>query len=144
MSQGQKAHGFKDWMLPTTKWSDVLAVQWGQHASSGTLKRVYRSQIITPSTRDLIDGALAKVGKGEWAELGGWPGVSFELKGNPNRQRLAPETEAFLGLLASPHAAGPAYMIAQYRGTFGKRRIHKINVWRSAVGPNMALYIEDA
>ncbi|KAK8075256.1 hypothetical protein PG997_009919 [Apiospora hydei] len=93
--------------------------------------------------RELIDAALAKVGRGEWQELPDWPGVDFEPSGNLNKKPYRPETEAFLGLLASAHGAGPAYLLIQYRNIFGKKRIPKIKLWKSSIGPNMLLYVED-
>ncbi|KAK7962739.1 uncharacterized protein PG986_003564 [Apiospora aurea] len=128
---------------PPTKWTDIAAVQWSQRAAAdGGLTRIYRSSISYNPTQVLLDAALAKVGRGDWTELPDWPGVDFEPSGNLNKKPYRPETEAFLGLLASAHGAGPAYLLIQYRNIFGKKRIPKIKLWKSSVGPNMLLYVE--
>jgi hypothetical protein len=45
------------------------------------------------------------------------------------------QTQAFRGLLGTYHAAGPAYLLAQYRSLFGMQYISKILVWSYLGGP---------
>lgn len=45
------------------------------------------------------------------------------------------QTQAFRGLLGTYHAAGPAYLLAQYRSLFDMQYISKIRVWSYLGGP---------
>ena len=135
------------WMWPTTKWTDFMAVAWGQYAAGKDLKRVYRSAVIMPETKLLMESALLKVNKlpsGDLDDLPHWPGIDFVPGRNPKKTPMTPAVEAFMGLLGSSHAAGPAYLVIQYRAIFGKKRVNKIKIWRSENKPvaNMLLYME--
>ncbi|XPS71826.1 hypothetical protein M3J09_004003 [Ascochyta lentis] len=135
------------WMWPTTKWTDIMAVSWGQYAAGKDLKRVYRSGVIMADTKALMESALLKVNKlpsGDLDDLPQWPGVDFVPGRTPTKMPMTPAVEAFMGLLGSSHAAGPAFLVIQYRAIFGKKRINKIKIWRSEKKPvaNMLLYME--
>ncbi|KAH6875233.1 hypothetical protein BKA58DRAFT_117761 [Alternaria rosae] len=137
-----------DWMWPTTKWTDIMAVMWDQYAAGKDLKRVYRSGVATPQTKDLVESALLKVNRlpsGDLDDLAQWPGVDFVPGDDPLNEPLTPQAEAFFGLLGSSHAAGPAYLGVYYRAIFGKKRINRIKIWRSPTkpAPNMLLYMGD-
>ncbi|KAL0943117.1 uncharacterized protein CTRU02_201003 [Colletotrichum truncatum] len=138
-----KPKDMEAWELPSTKWTDIVAVQWSMYASGSSLQRIYRSSIVFERTKDLIEGALNKVGKGPLDKLPKWPGVDYTPKGNLNKTPYQAETEGFFGLLGSPHGAGAAYLLIQYRAIFGKKRITKIKVWSGPLAPNMILYVED-
>ncbi|KAF1934629.1 hypothetical protein EJ02DRAFT_507419 [Clathrospora elynae] len=132
------------WMWPTTKWTDIMAVSWGQYAAGKDLKRVYRSAVIMPETKVLMESALLKVNKlpsGDLDDLPQWPGVDFVPGRTPTKMPMTPAVEAFMGLLGSSHGAGPAFLVIQYRAIFGKKRINKIKIWRSENKPvtNMLL-----
>ncbi|EUC41394.1 hypothetical protein COCMIDRAFT_106287 [Bipolaris oryzae ATCC 44560] len=137
------------WMIPNTKWTDIVAVQWNQYVAGSDIKRIYRSNVIYPESRDLMETALEKVGKsGDLADLPLWPGVDFTPGKNPTKTPMKPATEAFMGLLGSSHAAGPAYLFIQYRAIFSKKRINTIKLWKTeeeGKDPkvNMLLYVED-
>ncbi|EFQ95471.1 hypothetical protein PTT_06542 [Pyrenophora teres f. teres 0-1] len=136
-----------EWMWPTTRWTDFIAVMWGQYAAGKDLKRVYRSGIIMPETKALIELALLRVNKllsGDLDDLPQWPGVDFVPGRAPTKMPMTPAVEAFMGLLGSSHGAGPAFLVIQYRAIFGKKRINKIKIWRSKNKPvaNMLLYME--
>lgn len=62
------------WMWPTTKWIGFMAVMWGQYAAGKDLKRVYRSAVIMPETKDLVESALLKVNKLPSGDLDKLPG----------------------------------------------------------------------
>lgn len=133
------------WMWPTTKWTDILAVMWSQYAAGKDLKRVYRSAVVMPETKELMESALEKIGKsGDLDDLVQWPGVDFLPGRTPTKMPMKPEVEAFMGLLGSSHGAGPAYLVIQYRAIVGKKRINKIKLWRSEnlKVTNMLLYLE--
>ncbi|KAI4651787.1 hypothetical protein J4E93_001983 [Alternaria ventricosa] len=137
-----------EWMWPTTKWTDIMAVMWDQHAAGKDLKRVYRSAIATSQTKDLMASAMLKVNRlpsGDLDDLAQWPGVDFVPGDDPLNEPLTPQAEAFFGLLGSSHAAGPAFLGVYYRAIFGKKRINRIKIWRSPTkpAPNMLLYMED-
>ena len=132
------------WMLLNTKWTDIMAVQWNQYAAGSDLKRVYRSNVIYGESVALIETALEKIGKsGDVNDLPLWPGFEFTPGKNPTETPMQPATEAFMGLLGSSHAAGPAYLVIQYRAIFGRKRINKIKIWKDANKPaaNMLLYM---
>ncbi|EMD58282.1 hypothetical protein COCSADRAFT_104241 [Bipolaris sorokiniana ND90Pr] len=137
------------WMLPDTKWTDIVAVQWNQYVAGSNIKRIYRSNVVYAESRDLMETALEKVGKsGDLADLPLWPGIDFTPGKNPTKTPMKPATEAFMGLLGSSHAAGPAYLFIQYRAVFGKKRINKIKLWKAdkeAQEPivNMLVYAEE-
>ncbi|KAF1922326.1 uncharacterized protein M421DRAFT_412960 [Didymella exigua CBS 183.55] len=135
------------WMWPTTKWTDIMAVSWGQYAAGKDLKRVYRSAVVMPETKALMESALLKVNKlpgGDLDDLPQWPGVDIVPGRTPTKMPMTPAVEAFMGLLGSSHGAGPAYLVIQYWAIFGKKRINKIKIWRSENKPvaNMLLYME--
>ena len=139
----------EEWMWPTTKWTSFVAVMWDEYAAGKDLKRVYRSNIVTPDTKDLMASALLKINRLPSDDLGDdlprWPGLDFVPGDDPTTLPRTPQAEAFLGLLGSSHAAGPAYLGVQYRAIFGKKRINKIKIWRHSYLPtqNMLLYFED-
>ncbi|KAF1935625.1 hypothetical protein EJ02DRAFT_448531 [Clathrospora elynae] len=120
----------------------------GQYAAGKDLKRVYRSAVIMPETKALMESALLKVNKlpsgGDLDDLPQWPGVDFVPGRTPTKMTMTPAVEAFMGLLGSSHGAGPAFLVIQYRAIFGKKRINKIKIWRSENKPvaNMLLYME--
>jgi hypothetical protein len=135
------------WMWPTTKWTDIMAVMWGQYAAGKDLKRVYRSAVVMEETKELMERALKEVGKlptGDLDDLAEWPGVDFQPGKTPTKTPTPAAVEAFMALLGSAHGAGPAYLVIQYRAVFGKKRINKIKIWRSENKPvaNMLLYME--
>jgi hypothetical protein len=133
--------------LPNTKWTDIMAVQWKQYGPAGSdLKRVYRSKVVYSESKRLMESALEKTGNsGDLDELPLWPGVDFTPGDIPTEMPMEPATEAFMGLLGSSHAAGPAYLVIQYRAIFGKKRINKIKLWKAPGTPaaNMLLYFEN-
>lgn len=134
-----------DWMLPNTKWTDILAVQWNQYASGSDLKRIYRSHIIYEETEALMETALEKIGKsGKLSDLPLWPGVDFKPGRKPLKPPMKPATEAFMGLLGSSHGAGSAYLLIQYRALFNKKTISKIRIWKveGEETANMLLYLD--
>jgi hypothetical protein len=134
--------------LPKTRWSDAVAVDWNTHAPAGSdLKRIYRSKVAFDQSQRLMESALLKIGKsGELEDLPLWPGVDFTPGDHPDATPMEPATEAFMGLLACSHAAGPAYLLFQHRAMFGKKRINKIKIWKTPSLPtqNMLLYIDSA
>ncbi|EUC28781.1 hypothetical protein COCVIDRAFT_105317 [Bipolaris victoriae FI3] len=144
-----KPTDMETWELPDTKWTDIMAVQWTKYAASSEIKRIYRSKIIYDESKALMESAMEKIGKsGNLDDLPVWPGFDFTPGKNPTKTPMKPETEAFMGLLGSSHAAGPAYLFIQYRAIFGKKRINKIKIWKSenseeSLIPNMLLYVED-
>ncbi|KNG45771.1 hypothetical protein TW65_07517 [Stemphylium lycopersici] len=134
-----------DWMLPNTKWTDIVAVQWNQYASGSDLKRIYRSHIIYEETEALMETALEKIGKsGKLSDLPLWPGVDFKPGRKPLKPPMKPATEAFMGLLGSSHGAGSAYLLIQYRALFNKKTISKIRIWKveGEETANMLLYLD--
>jgi hypothetical protein len=136
-----------EWMWPTTKWTDFMAVMWDQYAAGKDLKRVYRSGVIMEETKELIERALKEVGKlptGGLDDLAKWPGVNFKPGKTPTKTPTPAAVRAFIALLRSAHGASPAYLVIQYQAVFGKKRINKIKIWRSKNKPvtNMLLYIE--
>lgn len=137
------------WMIPDTKWTDIVAVQWNQYVPGSDIKRIYRSNVVYDESKALMETALEKVGKsGDLADLSLWPGVDFTPGKTPTKTPMRPATEAFMGLLGSSHAAGPAYLFIQYRAVFGKKRINKIKLWRTEEEgkdpkANMLIYAED-
>ncbi|RAR00988.1 hypothetical protein DDE82_006879 [Stemphylium lycopersici] len=134
-------------VLPTTKWTDVVANQWKKHAPAGSdLKRVFRSAVAYIESKKLIETALEMTGEsGDLDQLSPWPGVDFTPGNNPTEMPMDSATEAFMGLLGSAHVAGSAYLVIQYRAIFGKKRINKITVWDSPTkpAPNMLIHMED-
>jgi hypothetical protein len=138
-----------EWMWPTTKWTDILAVMWNQYAAGKDLKRIYRSNVITEETLDLMESALLKVKKlpsSGMKNLPLWPGVDFVPGKNPTKTPMTPAVEAFMGLLGSSHAAGSAYLFIQYRAIVGRKSVSKIKLWQTETKDtkktNMLLYFE--
>jgi hypothetical protein len=110
------------------------------------LMRVYRSKVAYFESKLLMETALEKTGNsGDLDELSLWPGVDITPGDKPTEMPMKPAIEAFMGLLGSSHAAGPAYLIIQYRAIFGKKRINKIKLWKAPGVPaaNMLLYFVD-
>jgi hypothetical protein len=116
---------------PLSKWSDMVAIEWSDKAASGgaALQYVVRSAIRNANTIEMIRQAFQTVGQ---TTVGAWPGVDFEPTDATSDlpAELDDATQAFIGLLGTYHAAGPAYLLAQHLDVFGGLRyISKIRVW---------------
>lgn len=116
---------------PLSKWSDIVAIQWSEKAASGgaALQYVVRSGIRNANTIEMIRKAFKVSGE---TTVGAWPGVDFEPTDATDAlpSDLDDATQAFIGLLGTYHAAGPAYLLAQHHDVFGGMRyISKIRIW---------------
>ncbi|KAH8197678.1 hypothetical protein TruAng_008137 [Truncatella angustata] len=107
---------------PLKRWSDIMAIEWSREEAASALNFVIRSGITNDNTKAMIKQAYISTGR---TKVPTYPGVDFAMaEGNTKAQ-----TEAFYGLLGTYHGAGVAYMLAQHRAVFGKRRIERIRAW---------------
>jgi hypothetical protein len=107
---------------PLKRWSDIMAIEWSREEAASALNFVIRSGITNDNTKAMIKQAYISTGR---TKVPTYPGVDFAMaEGNTKAQ-----TEAFYGLLGTYHGAGVAYMLAQHRAVFGKRRIEQIRAW---------------
>jgi hypothetical protein len=104
------------------KWSDVVALQWQRYAAGGTIQYIFRSNIQNDNTKAMIQRAARLAGQ---TSVPTYPGLDFTVDADGS----GGSGDAFYGLLGTYHGAGPAYLLAQHQGLFGRRRIRKIKVW---------------
>ncbi|KAI4257543.1 MAG: hypothetical protein L6R42_005579 [Xanthoria sp. 1 TBL-2021] len=88
---------------PLWRWSDIIWLLWTHEAGilgTPNLRYIFRANIITPETRELIE--YIEVEKEDQLHLP-WPGHTYDMS-----------TEEGLALLATSHGQGIAYLIADH------------------------------
>ncbi|KAL8725976.1 MAG: hypothetical protein Q9166_007010 [cf. Caloplaca sp. 2 TL-2023] len=104
-----KAPGKK--LPPLWRWSDVIWLLWTHEAGSlynaRNLKYIFRSNIVTPATRELIE--YIEVVPADKLNLP-FPGNAYDMN-----------SEEGLALLATSHGQGIAYLIADHSHVLGRK-----------------------
>ncbi|KAI4281388.1 MAG: hypothetical protein L6R38_003722 [Xanthoria sp. 2 TBL-2021] len=95
---------------PLWRWSDIIWLLWTHEAGllgTPNLRYIFRANIITPETRELIE--YIEVEKEDQLHLP-WPGHTYDMS-----------TEEGLALLATSHGQGIAYLIADHSQALGRK-----------------------
>ncbi|KAL8992731.1 MAG: hypothetical protein Q9169_006883 [Polycauliona sp. 2 TL-2023] len=95
---------------PLSRWSDIIYLLWRHEAgllNLRNLRYIFRSNIITPLTRDLIE--YIEVSDENDLHLP-WPGHTYDMN-----------SEDGLALLATAHGQGVAYLIADHNDVLGRK-----------------------
>ncbi|KAL8670986.1 MAG: hypothetical protein Q9168_004500 [Polycauliona sp. 1 TL-2023] len=85
------------------RWSDITWLLWAHHATDarkGLLKYVFRHNVVTASTRDIMEQAA---GVGRRRLDSDWPGIKLDRGG-----------EKFQALLGTPHGKGVVFLIVDH------------------------------
>ena len=131
----EEAPEVKPRLPPLKQWSDVTFLEWESETTSDQirgLRYIFRLNVENVQTRQAISRALyihshtpLPVGD-EAPDLsyppkwypGSWPGVTFSTDTNEGQ-----------ALLASPNAAGTAWLLIQHKAQFLGRSISKIQIF---------------
>ena len=114
------------------KWSDVVGIIWADQArqsnvSPNSLKYLFRHNIATPDTRQIIEGAAGNRFGTKWE--GVWPG-----------KRFAKGTTQFQALLGTPHGKSITWLIVEHPNEFPKKDIESITIFTIAKGAYCMLF----
>ncbi|KAK1973175.1 hypothetical protein LZ30DRAFT_765268 [Colletotrichum cereale] len=103
--------------------SDIAFLQWEnacqyKNIDIKSLKVVFRSNVITSSSRSVIMEALRKSG---FEQVPGWS----------NRAVIPMDTQAGAAIIGSTHGSGVAWMLLQHKQKLGMKTITEVVVWES-------------